>query len=322
MTRSQPIGVVGADPQPRDDGAIAVAVLTHDRQHLLQQCVERVLLRASEQTREIVIWNNASTDSTRDYLDSLDDPRVRVVHSEQNVGQSGYARAFKLTQSPYLIELDDDVVDAPDGWDVVLRDAYQSLPSVGFLAADLEDDPLDQASHYRHHVRPDAYVEVVENGVRLFRGPTGGACAITSRELYDRIGGFSESSNEVFFLEDMAYIAAVERVGLSAAVLADLQVHHAGAPYYTTVAAAKLDFYARRYERWSRRNTVKRVLYKLPLVARLNPRFEWFAAPVRGEELAKILELAARREFGGVETTSDDGQASNSMRQEATDPSA
>ena len=110
-------------------GDIAVVVLTHNRVHLLQKCVENVLLRASGSTREIVIWDNASTDATVDYLDSLDDPRIRVVHSEENIGQNGYARAFRLTTAPYLIELDDDVVNAPAEWDLTMLDAFKRAPA-------------------------------------------------------------------------------------------------------------------------------------------------------------------------------------------------
>src|SRR5918997_3766716 len=128
---------------------IAVLVLTYNRAHLLEKCVENVLRRTSDATREIVIWDNASTDGTRAYLDSLDDPRIRVIHSEQNIGQTGYARAFRETTSPYLIEVDDDVVNAPEGWDAMLREAFVRLPEVGFLAADLEDDPHDEASRWR-----------------------------------------------------------------------------------------------------------------------------------------------------------------------------
>ena len=96
-------------------GDVAVVVLTHNRVHLLPKCVDNVLRRTSEATREIVIWNNASTDETAVYLDSLDDPRITVVHSERNIGQNAYAEAFRLTSAPYLVELDDDVVDAPRG---------------------------------------------------------------------------------------------------------------------------------------------------------------------------------------------------------------
>src|SRR5262249_39274156 len=110
-----------------DDG-IAIVVLTHNRVHLLQKCVEDVLLRTSEATREIVIWDNPSPDATGEYLRSLDDPRIRVVLNEENIGQNAYARAFKLTTAPYFIELDDDVVSAPAGWDAMMLDAFKRLP--------------------------------------------------------------------------------------------------------------------------------------------------------------------------------------------------
>ncbi len=124
-----------------------MVVLTHNRLHLLRKNVENVLLRTSPETREIVIWNNASTDGTAEFLETLDDPRIRVVHSEKNIGQNAYARAFQLTTAPYMVEVDDDVVDAPAQWDATLLEAFVRLPHIGFLSADLEDDPHDVASH-------------------------------------------------------------------------------------------------------------------------------------------------------------------------------
>ena len=138
-----------------------------------------------------------------------------------------------MTSAPYLVELDDDVVDAPAGWDAMLLDAFKRLPSIGFLAADLEDDPHDLASRYRHHIRPHEYEPVEENGVRLLRGPAGGGCAITSRELNERVGGFRQDKKRVFWLEDEAYIGDIARLGYGSAVLADLRVHHTGGPHYT-----------------------------------------------------------------------------------------
>jgi GT2 family glycosyltransferase len=261
-----------------EDGSIAVVVLTHNRVHLLRKNVENVLLRTSEATREIVIWNNASTDGTADFLASLDDPRIRVVNNEKNIGQNAYALAFGLTAAPYMVEVDDDVVDAPPLWDKTLRDAFVRLPDVGFLAADLED-PHDVASQVRHHGRPDAYTLVVEHGIRLLRGPTGGGCAITSRELNERVGGFRQHQKEIFWLEDEAYIEDIERLGFGAAVLADLRVHHTGGPYYSVESKEKADFWRRWRAMRARRAAVKRVLLVIPGVRRLNERFHWFVAP-------------------------------------------
>ena len=63
-----------------------------------------------------MIWDNASSDGTAAYLKSLADARIRVVTSAENIGQNAYAPAFEGTTAPFLIELDDDVVDAPSGW--------------------------------------------------------------------------------------------------------------------------------------------------------------------------------------------------------------
>ena len=261
-----------------DAASIAVVVLTHNRVHLLRKNVENVLLRTSDQTREIVIWNNASTDGTAAFLATLDDPRIRVVDSEKNIGQNAYAQAFQLTSSPFMIEVDDDVVEAPLHWDRTLCDAFVQLPHVGFLAADLEDDPHDVASRVRHHGRPDAYTLVVENGIRLLKGPTGGGCAITSRELNQRVGGFRQHQKEVFWLEDEAYIADIERIGFEAAVLADLRVHHTGGPYYSVESKEKAEFWRRWRAMRARRATAKRILLRIPGVRRLNARFHWFVA--------------------------------------------
>ena len=262
-----------------DDGSIAVVVLTHNRVHLLRKNVENVLLRTSPATSEIVIWNNASTDGTEAFLETLDDPRIVVVNSEKNIGQNAYARAFALTRAPYMVEVDDDVVDAPPRWDETLRDAFVRLPQIGFLAADLEDDPHDVASQVRHHGRPDAYTLIEENGVRLLKGPTGGGCAITSRELNERAGGFRQHQKEVFWLEDEAYIADIERLGFGAAVLADLRVHHTGGPYYSAESQEKAEFWKRWSAMRARREAVKRFLLHIPGVRRLNARFNWFVAP-------------------------------------------
>lgn len=272
---SEPTGTA-AD---RGEDGIAVVVLTHNRAELLQKCVENVLRHTSEATQEIIIWDNASTDETAAYLDTVDDPRIRVIRSEKNIGQNGYARAFRETTAPYLIEIDDDVVAAPAAWDKTMRDAFIALPDVGFLAADLENDPNDEASRYRHEIRAHMYTLVEENGVRLLTGPAGGGCAITSRELNQRVGGFQEKKNEVFWLEDAAYIADIQKLGFRAAVLADLRVHHTGGPYYTTPPKEKIRYWKKYWAKRRRREFAKGVLVRVPFVRRLNARHGWFVAP-------------------------------------------
>lgn len=250
---------------------INVAVITHGRAHLLRQCVENVLARA-ELATEIVIWDNASEDGTRDYLRGLDNPRVRVILHNENIGQNAYARIFPTTTQPFLIELDDDVIDAPQGWDRMLLEAYEKLPGVGFLSASLMDDPYDWCAKTMWHDRPHLYRADTVNGVGLLRGgPVGGYCAITDRALHDRVGGFPERPGETFFPEDGLYVEAVQRAGHEAAILEPLRVHHAGGDYYSAQPAAKLA-YLEQVAREARGSRLKRGLLRIPGVQGLNDR--------------------------------------------------
>lgn len=271
---------------------IAIAVVTLNRLPLLRKSVENVLGR-TESTTEIVIWNNASTDGTADYLATLPDPRIVVVNSATNVGLNAYALAFRMTTAPYMLELDDDVVDAPQGWDSTLLDAYRRLPDIGFLAADLVDEPDDPVSRFRHYVRPEEYRLYEEGGVRLLDGPTGGWCAITDRELSDRVGGFPEHG-EIYFLEDAEYIAKIAPLGYRAAIMADLRVHHTGGPSFTYQSPEKVKVWARWYRGAVRKQRLKRALLRLPLAHTLNARYALFQPPDPERRLEKAMRPPPR----------------------------
>jgi len=270
---------MGASRAGAAEATISIVVLTHDRCHLLRQCVENVLLRTSPLTTEIVIWNNASRDGTRAYLDSLRDPRIRVVHSPKNIGVNAYAEAFRSTAGRYLIELDDDVVDAPAGWDETLLDAFERLPHIGYLAANLVDDPHDVQARLLFSLRSHLYRSEEANGLRLkVGGPIGGWCGLTSRDLHDRVGGWRQK-RRVFWEEEGVYFRALERLGLAPAYLEDLRVRHAGGPHYSPTPKEKLEYLLACDRRYARRNAVKNALLALPLVRLLNERNAWFEVP-------------------------------------------
>ena len=260
---------------------IAVIVLTHNRAHLLKRCVESVLLRTSPATTQIVIWNNASEDETDEYLASLHDPRLEIVNSVENIGTNAYARAAAMTSTPYLVEVDDDVIEAPQDWDQTMLNAFQKIPNIGYLVADLKEDPNDSAYRYLQYVKEqrDVFRPQEIDGVRILEGPTGSGCAMTSREVYDRVGGFRQHRKLVFWHEAAAYVKDVRKLGYRTAYLQDLKVWHAGSPYYSRPSAAKLSFHEHRREANARKDFVKRAILALPLASSLNERFRWFDPP-------------------------------------------
>jgi GT2 family glycosyltransferase len=242
--------------------------------------VEDVLLRTSDATTEIVIWNNASTDGTADFLATIDDPRFTIVNHDENIGQSAYAHAFPRTAAPYLLELDDDVIDAPQDWDRTMLDAFEALPKVGFLQARLADDGHSPGSDLFYRINKHLYDLREVNGVRIWQGgPVGGGCTITSRELHDRVGGFRQNKKLTFWYEDQAYIEDIRKLGYETAILEDLEVFHAGGPYYSEIIPEKREFWAHRDRIKARKDAVKRVLLAVPFVRPLNERHGWFQPP-------------------------------------------
>ena len=66
----------------------------------IPEAVESVLAQ-DEQDWELVISDNGSTDSTRDYLSTLQDPRIRVHLQQANLGIFGNLN-FLLAQAQAL----------------------------------------------------------------------------------------------------------------------------------------------------------------------------------------------------------------------------
>lgn len=258
---------------------ISIVVVTCNRIHLLRQCVERVLDRVSPETRQIVIWNNASTDGTKEYLDSIKRDGLEIIHHPANIGTNAFARAFRMCTGEHIIELDDDVIDAPVEWDRLMREAFDVVPRMGFMAAHCVNDGKSRAAEILYKRDVHLYQREHVNGVNLLVGPTGGWCTMTSREVYDEVGGFAEDSRFTFWHEDGAYARRVAAAGYRSALLEDVKVLHASGPAYSNdphVAAEKDRYYKWRDGRRRRRHKVKVVLDKIPPVRALNKRFGWY----------------------------------------------
>ena len=102
---------------------------------------------------------------------------------------------------------------------------------------------------------------------------------MTSREIYDSVGGFGRQRRLGFWYEDAVFINKVRKLGYEAAYLDDLRVFHAGGPHYSAVTPEKRQFWEARARRTRRRNRIKRVLLRVPLIRPLNTRYSWFVPP-------------------------------------------
>ncbi|HYF97396.1 MAG TPA: glycosyltransferase family A protein [Coxiellaceae bacterium] len=109
---------------------ISVVICTYNRLNLLQKCLDS-LLKQNLEKFEVICVNDKSEDGTKEYLDSLNDPRIKIVHHQQNMGLSPSRNdGWKLAQYDIVAFTDDDCIARPD-WLVKIEQAFTD-PAVHF----------------------------------------------------------------------------------------------------------------------------------------------------------------------------------------------
>jgi len=69
---------------------ISICIVTYNRLHLFKQCIEAVLRTTSHLDREIIIWDNCSTDDTASFLKELESEKdIKVIYNDRNIGIIG-----------------------------------------------------------------------------------------------------------------------------------------------------------------------------------------------------------------------------------------
>jgi len=96
-----------SSPQSESDRLISVILPTRDRRRLLQRAVNPVL--AQRHTNfELLIVNDGSVDDTSTYLESLDDPRVKVLRTAGTGASTARNCGLDAAKGPIITHLDDD----------------------------------------------------------------------------------------------------------------------------------------------------------------------------------------------------------------------
>ena len=114
------------------------------RTHLVYICFNRLhytklslprLLADPNEVFDLTIWDNGSSDGTRDYLMAMRDPRIKeVVLSETNAGQvAAINKVWSSSSAELLGKVDNDCLLTP-GWTATLGQAHADIPELGAVA--------------------------------------------------------------------------------------------------------------------------------------------------------------------------------------------
>ena len=197
---------------------LSILVVTHNRLKTLKKCLASIKENTASEF-ELIVWNNASTDGTAEWLDSVKtDWSLRVHHSKENVGCNAYARGFKTASGEYLVEFDDDCWQVPKAWDLKMLEAFKAEKRLAYLGANSPGDFIEKF---------DYTIKRYGNFSILYDGPIGGFLAMMPRKLYDLLGGFPELEGETYFFEDGMFQAKIRKDGrFKCGLLASVNVKH------------------------------------------------------------------------------------------------
>lgn len=132
MSTAQPPAKGSNEPPP----VVSIVVATYNRRDL----VERTLASALDQSfrdLEVVVSDDASQDGTRQVLEGIADPRLRIHCHPANVGVwANWATALRMARGRYVIFLGDDDILVPD-FVSQLASCLDSSPDVTVAFSDL-----------------------------------------------------------------------------------------------------------------------------------------------------------------------------------------
>jgi glycosyltransferase involved in cell wall biosynthesis len=113
------------------DRCLSVVMPCFNEQATIVDCTTKVL--KSAHVGELIIVDDGSTDDTRTLLETLSDPRVKVLLQAVNQGKgAALARGFKAATLPYVIVQDADLEYDPTDYTKLLQPLLDGKADVVF----------------------------------------------------------------------------------------------------------------------------------------------------------------------------------------------
>jgi len=218
---------------------VSILVPTYNRLALLTKCLDELFNTPLDVNDEVIIWNNASTDGTKEFIERIADNykkicKIIIVNNKENIGLSAVNKGFKMMSNHYMMKIDDDIIKMPFFFRDDLIEVFDKIPNAGYIAAALQNDKekLPQ-QFFKEYEDENIYSRVEINGIKLRLGNASGGFVMTTKDVFDKVNGFVEMPNEYcWFNEDSDYSHKVRGVGLLSGFREDLVVYHAFGPIW------------------------------------------------------------------------------------------
>jgi glycosyltransferase involved in cell wall biosynthesis len=142
---------------------IDLIFIAHNRLDYTKLALASVLADPLEEFR-LTIWDNGSTDGTREYLSSVNDPRiVEKVFSEENLGLRGAVNYLFSKSSADLVGIVPNDLLVTPGWTRPLAQAHADVPEFGLLGCWHLGKEFFDESRARHKIQRYGHHQILRH---------------------------------------------------------------------------------------------------------------------------------------------------------------
>lgn len=128
-----------------------ILIVVHNQLDYTKQCIDSI--RNNTQKYKIYVWDNASTDGTKEYLKKQNDVIVHINDKNEGfIKPNNYLAS--LGNSPYIILLNNDTIVRQD-WDLAMLGYLQHHPDtklVGYMGGILDENGIGAGVTYGENI--------------------------------------------------------------------------------------------------------------------------------------------------------------------------
>ena len=230
---------------------LAVIIVSYNTRELTLLAIETLLENAGDMAMEVIVWDNASSDGSCDAISEAF-PDLNLVRSPENLGfAAANNRAIELSNSDWVLLLNPDT-ETQKGAIQNLLNFAKMHPKAGIVGGRtvFPDGSLNIASCWNKitvwslFCRSTGLSQIFPRSSVFNSEAIGdwkrdsvrevdivvGCFLLTSRSLWDELGGFKEKY--FMFGEETDLCLRAAKLGYSPMITPDAQiVHHVGASY-------------------------------------------------------------------------------------------
>jgi GT2 family glycosyltransferase len=213
----------------------SIIILCHNAfEEATRPCIESVITNTNIDNNELILVDNASTDDTAVYLESLanKNSNIFVIINEFNKGYAGGNNdGLKIAKGQYIVLLNNDTL-VSNGWLDSLLKIFEEQPRIGLVGPVTNSAGNEQQINIKG-LNESNFERISGSYTRRQKGQwfiterLGFFCVAMRRRVFEKVGYLDERFGIGMF-EDDDYSARVKSNGFFLAIVEYCFVYHKG----------------------------------------------------------------------------------------------